>query len=374
MSELFVAFRQHLVWSLMVFVVIFTVFTALFANGRLLAFAAGLGRVLASIVATPFLFIRRAVASVMGHSAGAEERYRASDQYLLNKGMLLLQAVVIVLAVGVLSAAVIVTWNAWVPPSEVRREAREYAKQTEAQRQRAADTAATMARLDADWAQMEAAVVAAYRGEQQAHIASASKEMAAIENSVQGYAAQTLQNLRETIASRSQDSFEDVQNTKRRLDRTVNNNWYWLGDWRPTLERWNELWQAKTIAEVALATLSVERLRIAQQQPYAEAKVARDQAAELLAAMEPVLAQHQEAASLKWKAAFFRALGSFVTFLLFVWFAGALIEGGWMAIRVADDVRRIRQGTREEDAVAAPASAEVRIPIREGIPARPAEA
>jgi hypothetical protein len=87
-----------------------------------------------------------------------------------------------------------------------------------------------------------------------------------------------------------------------------------------------------------------------------------------------VLAQHQEAASLKWKAAFFRALGSFMTFLLFVWFAGALIEGGWMAIRIADDVRRIRQRTREEEVAAAPSAAEVWIPIREGVPGRAAEA
>jgi Tfp pilus assembly protein PilE len=374
MSELFAAFRQHLVWSLMLWVLIFTAFTALFANGRLIAFAVGLGRVLGSIVVTPFLFIRRAVAAVMGHSVDAEARYRASDQYLLNKGMLLLQAMVIVIAVGVLSAAVVVTWNAFVPPSEVRREAREYATQVEAQRRRSADAAATMAKLDADWAQIETAVVAAYRGKRQSQITSTSKDMTAIERSVQGYAATTLQSVKETIASRSRDSVDDIQTTKRRIDWTVNNNWYWLGDWRPTLERWNELWLAKTVAEVELETLSVENLRIAEQTPYVEAKAARDIAAETLAAMEPVLAQHQEAASLKWKAAFFRALGSFVTFLLFVWFAGALIEGGWMAIRIADDVRRIRQRTREEEAAAAPSAAEVWIPIREGVPGRAAEA
>lgn len=372
MSELFMAFRQHLVWSLMLFVLIFTAFTAVFAGGRLLAFAAGLGRVLGSIVATPFLFIRRAAASVMGHSADAEERYRASDQYLLNKGMLVLQAGVIVLAVGVLSAAVVVTWNAWVPPSEVRRDAREYAKATEAQRQRVADTAATTAKLDAEWAQLEGAVVNAYRGDRQSQIAAAAKDMAAIETAVQGYAAQTLQNLKETVASRSLDSLDDVQRTKRSIDWTVRNHWYWLGGWGPSLQRWNERWQAKSIAEYELRTLSVENLRIAEQQPYLEAKTARDQAAQTLAEMEPVLAAHREAASLKWKAAFVRALGAFVTFLLFVWIAGALIEGGWMAIRVADDVRRIRQGTREEEQPAAPA--EVRIPIREGIPVRPAEA
>lgn len=371
MSELFVAFRQHLLWSLMLFVLIFTAFTALFAGGRLIAFAAGLGRVLGSIVATPFLFIRRAVASVMGHSAAAEERYRASDQYLLNKGMLVLQAGVIVLAVGVLSAAVVVTWNAWVPPSEVRREAREYAKATEAQRQRVADTAATMAKLDADWAKIEGAVVNAYRNERQTRIATISKEMRTIENRAQNYAVTILQNLKETITSRSIGSYDDIERVKRSLDYTVNSNWYWLGDGRPALERWNDMWFISRVAQWELDTMSVENLRIAEQQPYTEAKNARDTAARTLAEMEPVLAAHQEAASLKWKAAFVRALGSFITFLLFVWLAGALIEGGWMAIRVADDVRRLRQGTRDEEKPAA--SAEVRIPIRESIPVRAAE-
>lgn len=373
MSELFGAFRQHLIWGLMLFVVIFTAFTALFANGRLIAFASGLGRVLASMVVTPFLFIRRAVAAVLGHTSDAEARYRASDQYLLNKGMLVLQAVVIVLAVGVLSAAVVVTWNTLVPPSEVRRAARDYAGEVETQRKKSADAAAAVTKLDAEWSQKQPAAVAAYHQARQSSIASAQKGMKNIETSVRSAGGPngiaTLQGLKEAVASGSIGSYDDVHRMKRRLDSIVYNNWYWIGDWRPTFERWNELWQVTAYAEHQLATFSINDLRNAEQPSYAELSATRDREAETLTQMEQILAQHREAASLKWKAAFFRAFGSFLTFLMFVWVAGALIEGGWMAIHVADDVRRIRRSAHPEpEAVAA--APEVRIPIRDDVPVR----
>lgn len=370
MSELFAAFRQHLVWSLMLWVLIFAAFTSWFAGGHLIAFAAGLWRVLVSIVTTPFAFIRRAVASVLGHSAADDARYRAGDQYLLNKGMLVLQAVVIIAAIGVLSAILVVTWNVLVPPAEVRRAAREYAGEVETQRKTSADAAAKVTQLDNEWAQKEQAVVAAFRKGRRSEIDSASKDMASIESSVNGYAGpngvSTLQSVQETIASRSKDSIDDIHSTRRRIDSMVYNNWYWLGDWRATLERWNELWLTKAVAEHQLATLSVDALRAGEQPAYFEAKENRDREAERLASMEQRLAEHREAASLKWKAAFFRAVRAFVTFLLFAWFIGALIEGGWMALRIADDVRRIRQAT--PDVAAAVVPAEVRMPVRDRSP------
>jgi hypothetical protein len=379
MSELFAAFRQHLIWGLMLWVLIFTAFTALFASGRLIAFAVGLGRVLASIVATPFRFIRRAVAAVMGHTADAETRYRASDQYLLNKGMLVLQAVMIVLAVGLLSAAVVVTWSVLVPPSEVRRAAREYARDVEAQRQKSSAAAATMTKLDAEWAQKEPTVVAAYRQTRQSRIAGVRKDMASLKASIQSYAGpngvSTLQRLEEAVAGRSNDSPDDIGAMKRYLDAIVSNNWYWLGDWGTTLRRWNHLWQEKVFAEYELATLSIDDLRNAEQSTYLQAKSAREYERETLSQMERALLNHREAARLKWKAAFYRTLGSFVTFLMFVWLAGALIEGGWMAVHVADDIRRMRQSSTPDTPMATEAQ-ELQVPIRNADSPRsiPAEA
>src|SRR5688572_1244855 len=118
MAELFAVFMQHLVWALMLWVVFFVAFAALFAGRQLTSFAGGVARVLAGIVISPFVFMRRAVQSVLRFSRTEEEAFRASDQYLLNKAMLVLQALVIVIAIGVLSAGAVGTWNAWVPPAD----------------------------------------------------------------------------------------------------------------------------------------------------------------------------------------------------------------------------------------------------------------
>jgi len=88
--------------------------------------------------------------------------------------------------------------------------------------------------------------------------------------------------------------------------------------------------------------------------------------------MEEQSRQWDEAASLKWKAAAWRLGGAFLTFLAFVWVWGALTEAGWLAIRIADDVRRMREAAPQPREAAAPRAPlpdetqpEVRMPIRE---------
>jgi hypothetical protein len=149
MLELFVAFRQYLIWGVMLCVLFFAVFAAIFAGGRLRAFAGGIGRVLLAIVVSPFVFLRKAVGSVMAFTPSEESAYQKSDQYLLNKAMLVLQAILIVVAIGALSAIVVVTWNTLVPPSEIRRDAKTYAVDVETQRAKALAANARVAKLDA---------------------------------------------------------------------------------------------------------------------------------------------------------------------------------------------------------------------------------
>jgi len=348
MSELFGVFKQYLVWGLILWMLFFTAFTALFARGQLIAFASGLLRVLASLIVTPFIFISRAVSAVHGYSSDEEARYRASNQYLLNKGMLVMQAIVIVVAIGTLAAAVVLTWNTLVPPGEIRRAAREYKAEVETQRQKVSDENAKVAGLDSEWASKQMAVVQTFRRERQRQIDVASRDMRRIESTLAldggPNALATLQRVKETIASRSSNDSGQIRYTRSWLDSIVNNNWYWLGDSnRQQLLMWNDHWETKVRADLALRTVSVQDLRNQEQPDHAAAAASRDRETETLRQMESILVDREQAASLKWKAAAKSALGSFVTFLLFVWLLGALIEGGWMAIHVADDIRRVRE-------------------------------
>lgn len=375
MSELFAIFKHHLLWGLMLWMLLFVAFAAMFARGKVTPLTKGLMRLVVSIIVSPFVFLQRATSGVLGFDDQQEQSFRAGDQYVLSKAMMILQAVIIIVAIGALAAGVVATWNAFVPPSEVREAARRHRSELENQKLKAANDAAAVTKLDTDWASRQAGALAKYRSERQTRIRNLSGEMGEIETSLSTYGNENVKailgQLKERAASRSTESADDLSYGKRALDNYISNQWYWLEDWsRTSLNRWNELWLARNIADLELRTLSIDELRRAEQPDY-DSAVARSSAeAERLQEMTVIQANLDDAASLKWKAAGWRALAAFVTFLFFVWTAGLLIEAGWLGIRVAGDVRRLREAAEGRTGASA-APSEIRLPIREGASASP---
>ncbi|HEX6159064.1 MAG TPA: hypothetical protein VF111_02790 [Thermoanaerobaculia bacterium] len=367
MLELFLAFKQHLVWGLMLWVLLFTAFAALFAGGQLLRFAGGLLRVLGSIFVSPFVFLRKATSGVL-----AEPAQRESDQYLLNKAMLLAQAVLIVLAIGAFAATGVVGWNTLVPSAEVRNAAKEHRPRLAEQRQTAAHTAAEVTRLDNEWRSKEPVVVGAARKAQQEPIDAAQKQMAAIEKDLGTYddpivGLNTLDRVKTVASSVARNDWGSG-----RLRQVVYDSWFQLSEWqRERLGQWVDQWRAMVNAEQRLANVDPEQLRNETQPAYAEAVRARDRAAEMLVEREALQVELDEAASLKWKSAAWQTAKALAMILLFIWLSGLAIETAFLAVRVADDVRRIRE-TREPELQAAepappaepPPSPQLRLPIR----------
>lgn len=367
MSELFVIFKQHLVWALMLWVLFFVVFAALFAGRQLTTFAAGVARVLAGIITTPFVFMRRAVQSVLRFGRTEEETYRASDQYLLNKAMLVLQALVIVIAIGLLAAGVVATWNTWVPPAETRREARELRKKVVEQRTTVETASAALAKLETEWTQKRDAVVTKFRRERESRVAAAQKNISATEEIFATYGSPRGKEKFAELQAYVQQimpSPDNIREAKERLDRMVAYSWGLVGWEDQTLRAWNERWETKALAEYELANVPMDALRAEEQPGFVQAKVTAERESSTLASMEEQSRQWDEAASLKWKAAAWRLARAFVTFLAFVWVCGALIEAGWLAIRIADDVRRMREAA-PRPSLPDETQPEVRMPIRE---------
>ena len=139
------------------------------------------------------------------------------------------------------------------------------------------------------------------------------------------------------------------ENAKNSLDSFVSSNWYWLDDFgRNSMRRWNELWTTKAIAEGQLRDISMDELRTAEQPDYASAVATNNAAAERLREMTAAQSEMDEAASLKWKSATFRLMHFLVGFVVSLWAIAFLIEAGWLAIRVAGDIRTLRAATESQ--------------------------
>lgn len=362
MLELFLAFKQHLVWALILWVLLFTAFAALFARGQLIAFAGGLLRVLGSIFVSPFVFLRKATAEVTTRRGESE-----SNQYLLNRALLLAQAILIIAAIGAFASTAVIGWNTLVPTAETRNAAKEHRPKLEEQRMTATTRANEVTRLDEEWRTKEPVVVGAARKEHQDRIDAAKKRMTAIESDLGTYdnpavALNTLDSIK-TIAT----SVERNEWASRQLHPPIYNNFYSLSDWqRQLLGQWIDQWQLMINAENALALVSGEQLRAETQPNYADAVREREYAQARVTDMESYQRELDEAASLKWKAAAWRMLAAFVAILIFLWVSGLAIELAWLGVRVADDIRRIREVREEPQDAEAAAQEEIapRLPIR----------
>jgi hypothetical protein len=369
MSELFGVFKQHLVWSLMLWLIVFTAFTAVFARGQLTALTKGLGRLLLSIVASPFIFLRRATSGVLGFTAEEEDEYRKGDQYLLSKAMMVVQALIIVVAIGALAAAVVATWNTLVPPADVRREAREYRPKVDEQRIAASNAAQAVMALDQAWTAKEPAVMEQFRNQRQAAINDASRDMKHIETTIEthgsGNAKSVLSQIRQRAANAT-SSRDGARYAKSSMNSIVSNYWYWLEDWsRNSLNQWASLWLEQMNAQIELNQTTAAELRQIEQPEHVRAVARSEAEADTLQSMVRTQEHLDEAASLKWKRAALTAGGAFVTILLFLWIAGLLVEGGWLAIRVAGDVRRLRESAETQTKPLLETTAfDVRLPIR----------
>lgn len=367
MFELVKVFGQNLVWSLLLFVVVFVTFTIIFARGQITRFVAGLSRLMWSVVSSPFVFLERATGDVLTFTRDEEQRYRASRQYLLNKAMLVLQMTIILIAVGALSAGVVQTWNVLVPPSAVRRDAREYSEKVVAQRTTAQNEANAVAKLDREWAAVQEAVIAAYRKERTDLLAAVESESETIARELSSSTNPNVPAVFAEMKKRADEPFDDIEQAKRSITRVIYQYWYWLDEAsRQSTQRWTDLWAMKARANLELSQVSSEELRRIEQPSYAEVRGKSEGAAETLARMEYELTQREEAASLKWKQAAWRGVLSFVTFLFFVWVTGLLVEGGWLAIRVADDVRQMREASKQSEirhALTSDTDVDVRLPI-----------
>ncbi|HEX7153092.1 MAG TPA: hypothetical protein VF618_16515 [Thermoanaerobaculia bacterium] len=374
MSELVAYFLSNLVWSLIVFVILFVAFTAAFARGQLGGFAVALGRVLLSIVTSPFVYMRKAAAGIVGYTREGEEEYRASDQYLLNKLMLTLQAVLIVAVVAALSASLVATWNAWMPPEGSRDAAREQRVRVEEQRVKRQEAATALAALDSEWERKRISAVARFRTGQQRVVNDATNEMTEAEvlinASGNATAGRVLSDMRATANRGDTDSERHIGWTKSRLDSHVNSYWYWLDEnTRRPLKNWSEQWALRTNAQFQLDTVTPDVLRLREQPNLEATKQAQERTASELQQMESVLVMLDEQASLRWKAAALTALRCAISIFLFAWLVGVFIEAAWLAVRVAGDVRRIRLNAEGETAEpVAVAGAEQRLTVREPLP------
>ena len=365
MSGILETFLSHLVASFLLWLLLCAILVAVFARDDAGHFLAGMLRIVASVFYSPFVFLRGAMQRVIRFASG-EADFAGSEQYLLNRLMLTLQAIVIVIAVASLAAGGVMAWNAFMPPESAREAVKRLSSDLDAATKRSAEADAAVSRADEEWAASKKAAMDEYIASRRKSLESlraANAELAPLINAAGGYVPSIFGMVQGAAGSGDRD---ETTRRARQMESTVSSYYYYLDDMnRSRLRSWISNWERQQNLQYEIANSSEAAVREALHPDYSGLVEQKSRLASEVTSLEAQLKAAREEAALRWSGALWTLLRAAVSFIILVWLLGIAVEGGWMLIRMADDVRKIREAAPQRDAPAAtPALPPDRLPIR----------
>lgn len=346
-KEMISAFLGNLIAASVLAVIMFLVLSFLFSGGRLGAFLRGIGRVLASTVMAPFKFMRRSVAAVSDHGESGDRALEGSEQYLLNKLMMLLQAGVIVASIGGLSAGLVMTWKTLLPPEHLRDQISSLKKEIREQERIQSNATERLQVLDKEWEQKRVVTFEQARAALAEAARAAGEAVSEVEQQIAGDAALApfLSDLQGYAPRRDGGELDrgDIDRAGRRLSTRVD-SYYWIADdARNTLRKWTDAWRGLALAEIELRELTEDVARARLQADWRENFEAKRSSEESLTHLNERLTTTREAAKFRFKPAALQLVLSLVGFIALIWVLGLMVESLWMGIRLAGDVHELRR-------------------------------
>jgi len=365
MTGIFETFSSHLVASFLIWLLLCAILVAVFARDDAGRFVVGMLRIVASVFYSPFVFLRGAIQRVVRFATG-EADFVGSEQYLLNRLMLTLQAVVIVIAVASLAAGGVMTWNALMPPDWAREAVKRLSSDLESTQKRAADAETAVSRADEEWAKSKKAAMDEYVASRRKTVDSlraANAQLVPLINGTGGYAP-SIFNMVQSAAGSGDRSV--TERRARQMESTVSSYYYYLDDTtRSRIRSWISNWERQETLQYEIANGNEGVIRDALHPDYSGLVEQKSRLAAEVTSLDAQLKSARDEAALRWSGALWTLLRAAVSFVVLVWLLGIAVEGAWMLVRMADDVRKIREAAPQPHAVApAPDPPADRLPIR----------
>lgn len=358
LAPILAQFALKIGWIVALWMGLVLIAGAILARGRLRDLLASLGQLLAAVVTSPLSYLRKTVLLLCDYGRRGDAAFAGSDQFLLNRLVVFLQAGVVLLSLGVLAAGIVGSFDALVPPAEVREALAQAEERLLAQQKQLDDVTKQIADLDKAWEAEGAKTEQEFRQAREKTIRLEKQTKARIDAEIPPDTpiANAIAAAKQTVSNQGDpDSESAAENT-----RNASRSWMWYLDEtdRVVLTNWTESWYREAIAGLELRQVSTESLRAGKQPNYAELA---GQKAELESTVQATAASRDDLrnqAKLRFGPAFRRLVAAAVSILGLVWWLGLLLEALGLALHLTNDVRRLRERivTQEGSPVAEPPS------------------
>ncbi len=348
-------------WIITLWIGLLLAAAAIFSRGRLRDFLSSLGQLVAAVVTSPFAYLRKAVLALCDYGRRGNAVFGGTDQFLLSRLVVFLDAGVVLLSLGVLAGGIVESFEVLVPPAEVREALARTEEALVQQMRRLEETKRQVSDLDKAWTAEGAKIEKAFR-EPREKVQRAEKQVRArIESQIvpETPLSSAIEAAKQAITNQGEPDSETAAAYTRNSARSW--LWYLDGPGQEALTSWTESWYREAIASIELREVSAESLRAQKQPNYGQLSAEKSDLESQIQATTTSRDELRREARLRFGPAFRQLVMAAVSLLALVWWLGLLLEALGLALHLTNDVRRLREKIVIEEGVLV-----VQVPTPEG--------
>lgn len=340
MAEYLNFFGISLTWTIVIALLILAGFTYLFHKQSFLQTLLGLLRIIASIFYSPVIYFKKLFDSVNSFGLKGEKEYEESNQYLLNKFLIIIKGFWIIVGVLILSSGIISTWNSFLPPEYLRTQISQYEDYIQKTDSSFEASKQKFDELESAWSQQSAQLINNYKSEIQKKISDAQREMTRIRNSY--YNNEVFDAISRYITeNENTDSDYYLEYYKNQSISYIENNVF-DDNIKTELKKYADSWYIQKIESRNLANTSDENIRNQIQPEYANLKSEVDNYNSQKTSLESELESLKKEAKYNFENLLWGLLQTILTFIMFLWFMGLFTEMIFLVVDMAGNIKHIR--------------------------------
>lgn len=336
-------FSFYLTETIILFVIIGALLLFLFAREKTGEALLGIAKSIASFFYSPFIFIKNAILELADFANRKEESYQGSKQYLLNKILLLSQTFLIIISILILAQGVITSWNAFLPPKYIRDSISSTEENLDANKKRQNEITPFIEQMDSEWNSKREQLVKDFKTDRQKRINQSQSNNTKIESDLSND-----NSINQLFFSIKNYLFQNESAGASRLERVKNDAIEYVNrqniseSYKTSLLNYINNWDIILLSQIELKTLSKSNLRNSVQPNYNSLKNEQENILQAIATLESSLSSLKIQAKYNFDFLLLGLLVTLITFVLYIWIIGILIELLWLSVDIASNIRAIK--------------------------------
>jgi hypothetical protein len=343
-------FSFYLTETIILFIIIGALFLFLFAREKTGEALLGILKSIASFFYSPFIFIKNAILELAEFANRKEESYQGSKQYLLNKILILSQTFLIIISTLILAQGVITSWNAFLPPKYIRDSISATEDNLDANKKRQDEISPAIEKMDNEWNSKREQLVKDFKSDRQKQINQSQSNNTKIENDLSNE-----NSVNQLFFSIKNHLSQNETSGTSRLERVKNDAIEYINrqniseSYKTSLLNYINNWNIVLQSQFELNNLSESNLRNSVQPDYNRLKEEQDGIIRGITSLESNLMQLKTQAKYNLDLFLLGLLVTLLTFVLYIWIIGILIELLWLSVDIASNLRAIKNQTKANE-------------------------